>query len=183
MLAGSHWESVYCRRRDRRWSRWWPRESGSSHTAWSYRDSRQGTARTVGPTEISGSPAAWQSPSIPLGSTTDNRRNHIYTGMQTVIYMCYCKFLILNARNLYLRKIVTSTSRRLKFKILLLFFESGELKEIGIKVLYLQFIFLHFDTKQRDSNIQYLHKIRNLQYIDHAYGFFINNLKTLHCNL
>lgn len=71
-----------------------------------------------------------------------------------------------------MREIVTSTSRRLKFKILLLFFESGELKEIGIKVLYL-----------RDSNIQYLHKIRNLQYIDHAYGFFINNLKTLHCNL
>lgn len=161
MLAGSHWESVYCRRRDRRWSRWWPRESGSSHTAWSYRDSRQGTARTVGPTETSGSPAAWQSPSIPLGSTTDNRRNHIYTGMQTVIYMCYCKFLILNARNLYLREIVTSTSRRLKFKILLLFFESGELKEIGIKVLYLQFYILAFWYKYKESTVCTILSIRS----------------------
>lgn len=59
--------------------------------------------------------------------------------MQTVIYMCYCKFLILNARNLYLREIVTSTSHRLKFKTLLSFFEIGELEEIGLKALYLQF--------------------------------------------
>lgn len=86
VLAGSHWESVYCRRKDRMWSRWWPRESGSSHTAWSYRDSRQGTARTVGPTETSGSLAAWQSPSIPLGSTK-------ITEEITFIPICrlYCK--------------------------------------------------------------------------------------------
>lgn len=89
VLAGSRWESVYRHRRGRRWSQWWPHGSGSSHTAWSYTDSRLGTVRTVCPTETSGSPAAWQSLSIPLGSTTDKRRNHIYTGMQTVHYVLY----------------------------------------------------------------------------------------------